>query len=82
MEDELDLEGSLSGFHICNVNIKINSIQKPSMKLIHHKITSNLDGNHVLRYCMFYGFFGVSRDLEINRLKVRGLFVRRHVRLI
>jgi hypothetical protein len=31
---------------------------------------------------MFYGFFGVSSDLEINRLKVRGLFVRRHVRLI
>jgi hypothetical protein len=31
---------------------------------------------------MFYGFFGVSRDLEINMLKVRGLFVRRHVRLI
>jgi hypothetical protein len=31
---------------------------------------------------MFYGFLGVSRDLEINRLKVRGLFVRRHVRLI
>jgi hypothetical protein len=26
--------------------------------------------------------FGVSRDLEINMLKVRGLFVRRHVRLI
>jgi Reverse transcriptase (RNA-dependent DNA polymerase) len=36
----------------------------------------------LLRYCMFYGFLGVSRDLEINRLKVRELFVRRHVRLI
>jgi hypothetical protein len=24
----------------------------------------------------------VFRDLEINRLKIRGLFVRRHVRLI
>jgi hypothetical protein len=36
----------------------------------------------VLRYCMFYGFLRVSRDLEINRLKVRELFVRRHVRLI
>jgi hypothetical protein len=24
----------------------------------------------------------VSRDLEINRLKIRELFVRRHVRLI
>jgi hypothetical protein len=31
---------------------------------------------------MFYGFLEVYRDLEINRLKVRGLFVRRHVRLI
>jgi hypothetical protein len=38
--------------------------------------------NDVLRYCMFYGFLRVSRDLEINRLKVRELFVRRHVRLI
>jgi hypothetical protein len=36
----------------------------------------------LLRYCMFYGFLEVYRDLEINRLKVRGLFVRRHVRLI
>jgi hypothetical protein len=31
---------------------------------------------------MFYGFLEVYRDLEINRLKVRGLFVRRHVKLI
>jgi hypothetical protein len=31
---------------------------------------------------MFYGFLRVFRDLEINRLKVRELFVRRHVSLI
>jgi hypothetical protein len=31
---------------------------------------------------MFYGFLRVSRDLEINRLKIRELFVRTHVRLI
>jgi hypothetical protein len=31
---------------------------------------------------MFYGFLRVSRDLEINRLKVRELFVRKYVRLI
>jgi hypothetical protein len=43
---------------------------------------TTLTSKNMLRYCMFYGFLRVSRDLEINRLKVRELFVRRHVRLI
>jgi hypothetical protein len=37
-----------------------------------HRIEIQCHYYKMLRYCMFYGFLGVSRDLEINRLKVRG----------
>jgi hypothetical protein len=41
---------------------------------LHQKTTSLpiIPIQYMLKYCMFYEFLEISRDLEINRLKVRG----------